>query len=189
MGRDLKFNHKAALQNDDLNKAELYNVVKPNIPQRVINSRNKKRQWAYGYDEKYDVVIISKDGTIGEVYEINNLKIALPEEPANLKKGKNKWIATDCPRELTSMRTIFDWNKRDNTFKNKWVDYIEGEFDKREEGYWFKNNNTSTYITGTHYMYLQWTKIDVGRPDFREANFIFFGRLVRLTVDVTACVT
>jgi dTDP-D-glucose 4,6-dehydratase len=83
MGRDLKFNQKADLQNDDLNKAELYSVVKPNIPQRVVNSRNKKRQWVYGYDEKYDVVIISKDGTIGEVYEINNLKIALPEEKTN----------------------------------------------------------------------------------------------------------
>ena len=31
-----------------------------------------------------------------------------------------------------------------------------------------------TYITGTHYMYLQWSKIDVGHPDFREANRLFF---------------
>ena len=31
-----------------------------------------------------------------------------------------------------------------------------------------------TYITGTHYMYLQWSKIDVGAPDFREANRLFF---------------
>ena len=28
--------------------------------------------------------------------------------------------------------------------------------------------------TGTHYMYLQWSKIDVGKPDFREANRLFF---------------
>ena len=31
-----------------------------------------------------------------------------------------------------------------------------------------------TYITGSHYMYLQWTSIDVGYPDYREANRIFF---------------
>ena len=31
-----------------------------------------------------------------------------------------------------------------------------------------------TYITGTHYMYLQWSKIDVGNPDYREANRLFF---------------
>ncbi|MBW1886730.1 MAG: hypothetical protein JRI52_00065, partial [Deltaproteobacteria bacterium] len=28
--------------------------------------------------------------------------------------------------------------------------------------------------TGTHYMYLQWSKIDVGAPDYREANRLFF---------------
>jgi hypothetical protein len=32
----------------------------------------------------------------------------------------------------------------------------------------------ATYITGAHFMYLQWSKIDVGRPDFREANRLFF---------------
>ena len=48
------------------------------------------------------------------------------------------------------------------------------EFDRREEGFWFNNNGNPTYITGTHYCYLQWTKIDVGHPEFREANRIFF---------------
>ena len=36
------------------------------------------------------------------------------------------------------------------------------------------NKGIPTYVTGTHYMYLQWTKIDVGHPDFREANRIFY---------------
>jgi hypothetical protein len=36
------------------------------------------------------------------------------------------------------------------------------------------NNGEPTWITGTHYMYLQWSKIDVGAPDFREANRLFF---------------
>ena len=59
-------------------------------------------------------------------------------------------------------------------FKSKWVDYIEKEFDRREEGHWFYNNGTPTYITGAHYMYLQWSTIDVGYPDYREANRIFY---------------
>jgi hypothetical protein len=59
-------------------------------------------------------------------------------------------------------------------FKNRWVDYIEQEFDYREQGCWFMNNGTPTYITGSHYMYLQWSKIDIGYPDYREANRIFF---------------
>ena len=54
------------------------------------------------------------------------------------------------------------------------MDYIEAEFDRRELGYWFYNNGKPTYMTGSHYVYLQWTSIDVGYPDFREANRIFF---------------
>jgi len=35
-------------------------------------------------------------------------------------------------------------------------------------------NGTPCYITGSHYIYLNWTKIDVGAPDFRQANRIFY---------------
>ena len=52
--------------------------------------------------------------------------------------------------------------------------YIEEEFDNRELGYWFMNNGRPTYITGAHYMYLQWSTIDVGYPDYREANRLFY---------------
>lgn len=61
-----------------------------------------------------------------------------------------------------------------SSFKSKWVDYIEEEFDRREMGFWFMNNGYPTYIPGNHYMYLQWTKIDVGHPEYREANRVFF---------------
>ena len=44
--------------------------------------------------------------------------------------------------------------------------------DTRGIGSLIKGN--ATYITGTHYMYLQWSKIDVGQADFREANRLFF---------------
>ena len=59
-------------------------------------------------------------------------------------------------------------------FKDRLVDYIENEFDYRERGFWFMNNGEPTYITGSHYMYLQWASIDVGYPDFREANRIYW---------------
>ena len=77
-----------------------------------------------------------------------------------------------------------------SSFKDAWVNYIEQEFDRREEGFWFNNNNVPTYITGTHYCYLQWTKIDVGHPEFREANRIFFlfGKLVKQIKEVLECV-
>jgi hypothetical protein len=153
--------------------SRLYEVIKDPIPRDVVAKGNKEGSWEYGYNPKYDVIIISRDGTIGPVYEINGLKIALPF-PKHVEDRGGKWVPQEYPKELSKLKTIFDWNKYDNQFKGKWVDYIETEFDRRENGFWFLNKKQKTYITGTHYMYLQWTKIDVGLPEFRESNRIFF---------------
>tara|TARA_R100001224_G_scaffold30752_1_gene16990 strand:- start:4621 stop:6804 length:2184 start_codon:yes stop_codon:yes gene_type:complete len=144
----------------------------------MIN-KNKTKSWLYGYSEKYDMVVISKSGQIGDIVNINGLNIALPKTPDNIPKNsldnsKQYWKRVELPKELNRIQSIFQWNEMASVFKNKWVDYIEKEFDRREEGYWFYNNGKPTYMTGSHYMYLQWTSIDVGYPDFREANRIFF---------------
>jgi hypothetical protein len=153
--------------------SKLYQVLKDPIPKDVVAKGNKDGSWEYGYNPKYDVIVISRDGTIGPVYDINGLKIALPF-PKHVEDRGGKWVPQDYPKELAKLKTIFDWNKYDNQFKGKWVDYIETEFDRRENGFWFLNKKQKTYITGTHYMYLQWTKIDIGLPEFRESNRIFF---------------
>ena len=149
------------------------------IPKSVITNKNKGKSWKYGYNEKYDIIVISKDGTIGDIYEIQGLKIAIPYTPKNVYKRSEdkhdqKWIRENEPKDLAKIKSIFQWNEKPSQFKDVWVDYIESEFDKREDGYWFYSNGIKTYITGTHYIYLQWTKIDIGYPDFREANRIFF---------------
>ncbi len=165
------------MQNEDPNS--LCRVITKVIPQSVLSRKNKAKTWAYGYDSKYDIVVISKDGTIGDIYEINHLKIALPSTPKKCYSRSNKsleqyWESFDYPKELSKVKSIFQWNEMPSSFKAKWVDYIESEFDRREGGFWFMNNGKPTYITGSHYTYLQWTKIDVGLPDFREANRLFY---------------
>jgi hypothetical protein len=152
----------------------LYNVIDNVVPEKILDKKNNKKQWEYGYDPEYDIVIISKDGTLGQVYEIQNLRIGLPLAPEKIDYKHNKWFVNDLPKELSRIKTIFDWNRRDNSFKSQWVDYIEEEFNRREFGYWFINKTKKTYITGSHYMYLQWSKTDVGHPDFRESNRIFY---------------
>jgi hypothetical protein len=152
----------------------LYIILDDYIPKNVLITKNRHKSWDYGYNKDYDVVVISKDGTIGQVYEINSIKIALPSTPEKVTDYGNKWVAQEYPSELQKIKTIFDWNRRDNAFKSKYVDLIEGEFDRRDNGHWFINNGKPTYMTGTHYMYLQWTKIDIGLPDFRESNRIFY---------------
>jgi hypothetical protein len=152
----------------------LYKISNDHISKNALNARNRAKKWVYGYDKDYDLIVISKDGTIGDIYDINGLKIAIPKAPKDIDTENDRWVPHEYPRELSKVRTIFDWNRKDNKFKSKYVDYIEGEFDKRDYGHWFNNNGRHTYMTGTHYMYLQWTKIDVGQPDFRESNRIFF---------------
>lgn len=152
----------------------LYKVLTDIVPQKILDKKNAKKEWEYGYDPEYDMVVVSKDGTIGDIYDIQNLRVALPKAPDKINYKGDKWEPIELPRELSRIKTIFDWNRRDNTFKNQWVDFIEQEFDRREFGYWFINNKVKTYITGHHYMYLTWSKTDVGHPDFRESNRIFF---------------
>ena len=152
----------------------LYKVITP-IKTNTIKRLNKLKKWEYGYNKEHDVIIISKTGKIGEIYEIQNLKIALPSIPKNPHQFENKtWSVTEYPKELNRIKSIFDWRELPSNFKSKYIDYIESEFNKRENGFWFSNKKTPTYITGTHYMYLQWSKIDVGKPDFREANRLFY---------------
>lgn len=152
----------------------LYKVLTDIVPQKILDKKNAKKEWEYGYNPEYDMVVVSKDGTIGDIYDIQNLRVALPKTPEKINYKADKWEPIELPRELSRIKTIFDWNRRDNTFKNQWVDFIEQEFDRREYGYWFINNKVKTYITGHHYMYLTWSKTDVGHPDFRESNRIFF---------------
>ena len=152
----------------------LVKTIEP-IKKTTISRLNKGKKWKYGYDKEHDIIVLSHSGQIGEIVEIQNLVIALPKVPKNIfKHKKNKWVKFEQPKELARLKNIFDWRSYPEDQKEQWYDYIDEEFKRREEGFWFVNNNKPTYITGTHYMYLQWSKIDVGAPDFREANRLFF---------------
>jgi hypothetical protein len=105
----------------------------------------------------------------GEALEFDNLTIVLPKKPKkkdilyhDLPKKEQKWVRLAEPKGLN----------RDTA--SNYVDYIEEEFRRRAEGLWFYNNGLPTYITGSHYMFIQWSKIDVGYPDYRAANRTFF---------------
>ena len=152
----------------------LYKILDNHIKPKIINRMNRYKKWQYGYNKEHDIVVISKTGEIGEIYEIQNLKIALPKAKNIHKFEDNRWTRFEYPKVLSRIKTVFDWRQYPEDFKTKWYDYIDNEFTRREEGFWFYNKDVPTYISGTHYMYLQWSKIDVGAPDFRESNRLFF---------------
>jgi hypothetical protein len=152
----------------------LYTVIKDHVKPKVLKRMNRYKKWEYGHNAEHDLIVISKTGEIGEIYKIQDLLIALPKEKDTVEFENDRWSYTKYPKELSKIKSVFDWEEYPLDFKEKWYDYIDKEFTRREEGFWFINKGNPTYITGTNYMYLQWSKIDVGQPDFRESNRLFY---------------
>ena len=70
--------------NEGQNK--LYKLLKDYVPSGVYKRKNNSKTWLYGYNEKYDIIIISKSGQIGDIITINGLAIALPPSSKNIYK-------------------------------------------------------------------------------------------------------
>ena len=94
----------------------LYKIVEP-IKHTTLYRLNKSKSWEYGYNPEHDIVVISKTGQIGEIYEIQNLKITLPKED-KVDKSTNKWQPKEYPKELKSIKTIFEWEKKSEECKS-----------------------------------------------------------------------
>ena len=64
----------------------------------------------------------------------------------------------------------FDKKKKDDEvefYDEKLEEYKKQEWDRRLNGFWYMNNGKPTFLTGLHYLYLQWWPIDIGYPKFR----------------------
>jgi len=136
---------------------------------------------AEAYDEM--IVNICPNGTSGEVINIDGLYIQLPEQPPHdqilyheLPQEQQRWERHEPSNELIRLKSMDDWAQSPKEFRAKHSAYISEEYRRRREGLWFYNNGTPTYITGSHYMLLQWTKIDASfygyYLDFQRKLFI-----------------
>ena len=160
-------------------KQTLYKIHNTHLSDKKIKHLNKHKKFEYGYNEDLDCVVISKDGTIGDIYEIQGLKVAIPKTPESidgedLKQSDQFFKIKNKPESLNKIKSIYDFQSYPEDIKEKYYKYIDSEFNYRNDGYWFMCNGSANYITGSHYVYLSWTKIDVGAPDFRQANRIFY---------------
>ena len=103
------------------------------------------------------------------VIEVNGLQFKLPPKPkkkdilfSNLKKREQKWKRTEVPE------TLYEETATQH------ASFIQQEFNRRKNGVWFMNNGEPTYITGEHYYYLNWCKLDIGYPEYRDRDRRFF---------------
>ena len=71
-------------------KQTLYKIIDNHIKPKIIKRLNRYNKWKYGYNKEHDIIVISKTGEIGEIYEIQNLKIALPKPTKVYSRSKKK---------------------------------------------------------------------------------------------------
>lgn len=115
--------------------------------------------------------------------EIQGLKCYYPSSPPNeeidgfyLSKEEQKFKRTPLPTEW------FDWRVDEAKYQKTEPDYCHSDIEKfklqewtrRIKGYWFYNNGVKTYLTGLHYMYCNWWKIDIGYPSYRDSDLKYF---------------
>jgi len=142
--------------------------------------------------EEYDDLAISicPNGTKGEVIELGGLVIVLPAQPPKKEiagygqpDNLQVWTRIDMPTELYRIKSMDEWGEMPREFRQKFSPYIEEEFRRRREGFWFYNNGEPTYITGRHYMMLQWTRMDIGYPSYLKFQRDIFLHLAACEAD------
>jgi len=133
-------------------------------------------------DYEDPAISICPNGTMGDHVEVGGIVIVLPKTPKirsilfhNLPVLDQFWRRSDIPKELSRIRSMDEWAEMPREFREKFRPYIEEEFRRRREGVWFYNRGDATYITGRHYMMLQWGQLDIGSPyylDFQRDIFL-----------------
>jgi hypothetical protein len=124
-------------------------------------------------DKSDEVIRLDSESDMGEVISLHGLDVALPKKPKksdilfhDLPKKLQMWKRFDVPQELSRIRSMDEWFEKPAEFRRSFSPFIEQEFKRRRNGVWFYNNGVPTYITGRHYMFLQWSKIDIGYPSY-----------------------
>lgn len=93
---------------------------------------------------------------------------------------EQKWERIPLPdwyKEVQKKWKAYDKKKKedDPEFYDEQLEaYKKSEWDKRLNGHWFMNNGKATYLTGSHYMFMQWWQIDIGYPRFRIPDLEYF---------------
>ena len=135
-------------------------------------------------------VAICPNGTQGLVEEIGGLVIVLPKRPPknkilfyDLPREEQHWRRSEMPSELHRLKSMDQWGESPKEFRDRFRPYIEEEYRRRREGVWFYNCGVPTYITGRHYMALQWTKFDVGYPNYLEFQRKIFVHMAACEAD------
>jgi hypothetical protein len=98
------------------------------------------------------------------IYETPEVPLKKNIEGYNLPTKNQKFIRKKYPsdREFEALK------------ETEQLEIVKEVLDKRKNGHWFMNNGEETYITGIHWFYLTFWKIDVGYPEYRRSDRDYF---------------
>lgn len=115
---------------------------------------------------------------MSNLVSIYGTNISIPDIPDNIEN----W-GTDNPQEqywkrmeLPDFFELVEYDKEGNALLTEQQrKYAVEEVRRCKEGFWFMNNGFPTYITGKHYFYLTWWKLeDDIYPDYRNTDRLYF---------------
>ena len=136
------------------------------------------------------LVNVCPDNSSGKNVVIAELDIQLPKQPPknkilfnDLPKAEQRWQRTPLPEDLKKVTSMEEWMTMPESFRKLHTNYIAQEYERRRSGVWFYNHGVPTYITGNHYFFLQWSKIDIGYPDYLEFQRELYIHLEACSVD------
>lgn len=111
---------------------------------------------------------------VGYVYNVLTKKLEYRGVYERSKiKEEQYWEVPPNPswyKDVMQAWDDYDKKKKDDDpdfYDERLEDFKRQEWDRRLNGYWYKNNGDDVYLTGTHYLYIRWWSIDIGLPKFR----------------------
>jgi hypothetical protein len=114
-----------------------------------------------------------------EIHLYEAISFTLPYQPPrnqiaghDLPKKKQKFQRTELPDKFYGLNKT-QTEELCKTDREA-MDFVLEEDRRCTEGYWFYNCGEATYITGDHYFYLNYFKIDNGLPRYRDADRRWF---------------
>ncbi len=147
------------------------------------------------YNPPERILVVNEDPNLFKIDISDVIPIPPPEHKIDgfgFPIKEQKFVVDEMPPRLTTLI------KRHQTSEQVWASleesqqsysqeilWIKMQWKRILEGYWFYCNGTPLYISGIHYAYISFWKIDIGLPSYRyrDRKFFLFGKYCETTTE------
>lgn len=148
-------------------------VKAENVPDNILNQYKPADEYIRFHEE--DHVLKTMDIYLPPCPPIDTIDgYGLPARKQFFRPQNYPMRLKMLEAQCSSLEEIHsELEKRSKDYTDE-IEWIRLQWDRRASGYWFFLNGKPTYIDGWHYFYLNFFKIDVGLPHYRERDRMFF---------------